>query len=85
MTAEEYTLENMQGCDMQEIESDLIRFARIKCKELLKIVAEKAMIIDEDNDVYEQPHIFYCNGEKYKTWVDKDSILNAVDLDSFIQ
>ena len=44
MTAEEYTLENMQGCDMQEIESDLIRFARIKCKELLKIVDRKSVV-----------------------------------------
>lgn len=41
-------------------------YARLKCQELLEIVAEKAKIIDEDNDVYEQPHIFYCNGGNIK-------------------
>lgn len=85
MTAEEYALENMQGCDLQEIETALIGFAEMKCKELLEIVAKKAKIRDEDNDTYYQPHIFYCNGDRYKTWVDKDSVLNAVDLKQFIK
>ena len=84
MTVEKYMMENMQGADFQEIKSALIGFATLKCQELLEIIAEKVKIIDEDNDVYEQPHIFYCNGEEYKTWVDKSSILNAVDFDSFI-
>ena len=60
-----------------DIEDVVLEYAKLKCKELLEIVAEKAKIVDEDNDVYEQPHVFYCNGEEYKTWVDKDSILNA--------
>jgi hypothetical protein len=87
MTAEEF-LEQVDKSDndiSSIIEKAMTGFAELKCKELLKIVAEKAKIKDEDNDTYEQPHIFYCNGEEYKTWVDKDSILNAVDLKEFIK
>lgn len=62
----------------------MIEYARIKCQELLEIVAEKAEIIDEDGDTYKTPHIFIHEGEEYKTWVDKESILNAVDLNKFI-
>ena len=46
MTAEDYALENMQGTDLQEIEMALQGFAKMKCKELLEIVAEKAKIKD---------------------------------------
>lgn len=46
MTAEDYALENMQGTDLQEIEMALQGFAKMKCKELLEIVAEKAKITD---------------------------------------
>ena len=46
MTAENYALENMQGTDLQEIEMALQGFAKMKCKELLEIVAEKAKITD---------------------------------------
>ena len=51
-------------------------YARIKCKELLEIVAEKAEVEEVD---YEdgQEWIYYHK-------VNKDSILNAVDLDKFI-
>jgi hypothetical protein len=77
MTAEEYALENMQGCDLQEIESALIGFAELKCKELLEIVAKKAKIIESRSMV---------NGYDYtERLVDKDSILNAVDLKEFIK
>ena len=67
------------------IEEAMKEYAKMKCKELLEIVAEKTKIKDEDGDVYEQPKGFYCNGELYETWVDKDSILNAVNLDEFIK
>jgi hypothetical protein len=67
------------------IKQAMIEFAELKCKELLKIVAEKAKIKDENGYVYYQPHTFYCNGEKHETWVDKNSILNAVDLKEFIK
>ena len=73
MTAEEYMMENMQGADYQEIESALIGFATLKCQELLEIVAEEA----------EVKEYFELNYEWTYT-VDKDSILNAVDLDKFI-
>ena len=67
------------------IEEAMKEYAKMKCRELLEIVAEKAKIRDEDGDVYEQPKGFYCNGELYETWVDKDSILNAVNLNELIK
>lgn len=76
MTAEDYALENMQilGCDLQEIENALIGFATLKCKELLEIVAKKAEIEwDGLNDCTDTAHI------------NKDSILNAVDLKEFVR
>jgi hypothetical protein len=77
MTAEDYALGNMEGCDLQEIESALIGFAELKCKELLEIVAKKAKIVENRSMV---------NGYDYtERWVDKDSILNAVDLKEFIK
>ena len=84
MTVSEYINKNHPyGCAEWEFEEALKEFAKIKCQELLEIVAEKAKIRDEDGDVYEQPKGFYCNGELYETWVDKDSILNCVDLENF--
>lgn len=40
MTAEEYILENMFGTDLSDIESVVLAFSELKCKELLEIVAE---------------------------------------------
>ena len=76
-------LKNKLLADGMGTEEALKEFAKIKCQELLEIVAEKARIINEDGDVYQQPHIFFCNGEAHKNWVDKDSILNCVDLENF--
>ena len=70
MTAEEYALENMQGCDLDEIVSALEGFAKLKCKELLEIVSNLAEVNVLDYNDYE---------------VNKDSILNAVDLNKFIK
>ena len=81
-SVEKYSSKSL--CDA-ELEEAMKEYAKMKCKELLEIVAEKAKIKDEDGDVYEQPKGFYCNGELYETWVDKDSILNAVNLDEFIK
>lgn len=81
MTVEEFLSEQHINSG---IELAMIGFAKLKCKELLKIVAKRAKIVDGDGAVYQQPHVFYCNGEIYETMVDRDSILNAVDLDSFI-
>ncbi len=52
-----------------DIESVVQEYARIKCQELLEIVAEKATIYDSKYDGF---------------YIDKRSILSAVDLDSFI-
>jgi hypothetical protein len=68
----------------KDIVKSMQEYAKEKCQELLEIVADKAKIIDEDGDTYQQPHIFFCNGEVYKNWIDKDSIINAIDLDEFI-
>lgn len=70
MTAEEYAMENMHGADLNEIESALIGFAKLKCQELLEIVAEKA-------------ESYVIGG--LVSQVDEESILNAVDLDEFIK
>ena len=67
----------------EDIGKAMADFARYRCQELLEIVAEKAKVKNEDGKVYQQPHIFYCNGEEHKIFVDRDSILNAVDLETF--
>lgn len=80
MTVSEYINKNHPyGCAEWEFEEALKEFAKIKCQELLEIVAEKA-----------KAEIKYeCSGntggEYLDEWavVDKDSILNAVDLEKF--
>ncbi len=68
MTAEEYANENMQYVDAFQ------RFAQLKCEELLEIVAEKA----------EVKTVTIPSGLNIKTCVvDKDSILNCVNLENF--
>ena len=73
-TAEEYLTQNtIEACDLH-FRTKVVdvwttkEYARMKCKELLEIVAEKARI---DFDEY------------WEAIVDKDSILNAVDLETF--
>ena len=70
MTAEEYAFENMQGCDLNEIVSALEGFAEMKCKRLLEIVAKEA-------------RINFSNDKANDFSIDKDSILNVVDLEEF--
>lgn len=53
-----------------KIEDAMKEYAKLKCEELLKIVAEKAEVS------------FNKFGEEY---VDKESILNAVNLNEFIK
>jgi hypothetical protein len=57
--------------DLKNLVDILKEFAELKCKELLEIVAEKAEV---------RLGISSCNYV-----VDKDSILNAVDLKEFIK
>lgn len=59
----------INNLDEEDILDTMRDYAKSKCQELLEIVAEKAEVS------------FNRFGEEY---VDKDSILNAVDLDSFI-
>ena len=71
MTAEEFTEKYYpEGCRDWMFEEALSEFAEFKCQELLEIVAEKVEIS------------YNRFGEEY---VDKDSILNAVNLKEFIK
>lgn len=55
--------------DSEDIEQAIKEYSKLKCQELLEIVAEKAKVEEVWNNYY----------------VNKDSILNAVDLDKFIK
>lgn len=79
MTAEEYAMENMHGADLNEIESALIEFAKLKCQELLEVVAENVQLKQEIE------YIHSSVGYGTVSVVDKDSIFNAVNLDEFIK
>lgn len=63
-----------------EIEGAMKEYAKLKCQELLEIVAEKA----EAEIKYE--YSGNTGSEYLDEWavVNKDSILNTVDLDKFI-
>lgn len=73
MKAEEFFKEYLEFSGAGNVDFELAevmrKYAKQKCKELLEIIAEKA-----------EATIMY-DGE-YAS-VDKDSILNAVDLDKF--
>lgn len=78
MTAEEY-LEEMDKSsnDINDIiEEAIVGYARLKCQELLLLVAEKAKTKVKDG---------YIETTFKKEWIeiDRDSILNAVDLENF--
>lgn len=74
MTAEELWSKHFDGLHWDDItqEKEVLfakEYARLKCEELIKIVAEKAEVEHDWNTSY----------------VDRDSILNAVDLNEFIK
>ena len=66
----------------KDVQKAMMEYAKLKCKELLQIVAEKAKTktIYESND---QPSSSFPDFE-YQV-VDKNSILNAVDLKEFLK
>lgn len=69
MTAEQYRIENA-NYDLSEgdcAEKLMQEYAKLKCQELLEIVAEKA----------DEAHIGGWD-------LDRDEVINAVDLDKFI-
>ncbi|WP_396180278.1 hypothetical protein [Flavobacterium sp.] len=82
MTAEEILEEWLSQTDQTNLKEGhyfvikevMKEFAELKCKELLEIVAEKAKTEKSGN-----------SGSWYDARVDKDSILNAVDLKEFIK
>jgi hypothetical protein len=80
MTAREAIMQGNEGMEFRDVIDNLYDdvilmcmrdYAELKCKELLEIVAEKAEV---------RLGISFCNYV-----VDKDSILNAVDLKEFIK
>jgi len=86
MTAEEYIINKETGSNEEwilfsDVEELMIDYAKLKCQELLEIVAEKAKVIDVQTFEVQDTHDLRCD---YRLEIDKDSILNAVDLDSFI-
>jgi hypothetical protein len=77
-----------------DITSAMKEYARLKCEELLKIVAENAQIKVEKKSQYgksrkwqkvKENEEFGLFDYEMRTSVDKSSILNAVDLNEFIK
>ena len=62
---------------LRNIEEFMVEFAKMHVQTALEEASKEGKIIDEDGDTYHQPHVFYFNGEEYKNWIDKDSILNS--------
>ena len=89
MTAEQYLLDNIEEVfgkhgdtsQFEEVAEAMKEYARMKCQELLLLVAEKVRII-EDGDI-NNPYEEYFLDLGGSLRVDKDSILNAVDLEKF--
>jgi len=71
MTVKETFEEKFGYVDEESVEL-MQEYAKLKCKELLEIVVEKA-----------KASIHFTPGQVARAIVDKDSILNAVDLETF--
>ena len=79
MTAKEFLEEReMYNPDIEDV---VLEYTKLKCQELLLLVAEKARII-EDGDV-DNPYEEYFLDLGGSLRVDKDSILNVIDLEKF--
>ena len=85
MTAEEIRISFYNKGDSRAYNQDELylmkEYAKSKCEELLKIVAEKAKVIGE----IEQHSAFNYVTPDDIVIVDKGSILNVVNLDGFIK
>lgn len=72
----------------EDIEEMLQEYAKLKCKELLLLVAKKALIreiyVSPVNGVETSRLSYAFGGENTDYSIDKDSIINAVDLETFI-
>ena len=83
MTIDEFVeKEYPYGCGEWMFKEALVEYAKIKCKELLEIVAEKAKVIQYSAYI-DMPPEKEIRGENFVIQVDKDSVLNAVDLENF--
>lgn len=89
MTADEYLSTEVFGTDFDDLERALQNFAKLKCQELLLLVAEKVKVKNTSCEEYGIPctedskEVFQVD-ENFFT-VDSNSILTCVDLDSFIE
>ena len=63
----------------EEIIVSMREYAKLKCQELLEIVAEKAKMIEDGDEQYEEYYLDLGGSLR----IDKDSILSAVDLEKF--
>lgn len=97
MTAEKILQENQEQAYYNQNSDYRIKamqeFAKLKCQELLLLVAEKAEVKTEKKSQYgkyrkwqkvKDDEEFNLFDYSMRNSVDKDSIFNAVDLDSFI-
>lgn len=90
MTANEY-LKSKEPNTFVVPEEFLQEYAKIKCKELLEIVAEKAKMVETYYNHVDKKYVTEIiqekefKGEQEIIFIDKDSIFNAVDLDEFIE
>lgn len=89
MTAREAIMEGNEGMEFRDVIDSLYdgtilecmkSYAKEKCQELLEIVAEKAKIVEDNDEQYEEYYLDLGGSLK----VDKSSILNAVNLYEFI-
>ena len=79
MTAKEFLEEReMYNPDIEDV---VLEYTKLKCQELLEIVTDKVRIV-EDGDI-DNPYEEYFLDLGGFLRVDKDSILNAVDLEKF--
>ena len=74
VTAEEFALENMQGTDLQEIESALVEFAQYHVKLALEAAGEKAALaLSEAQEIQK---------EDSRKYVSKKAIINSYPLEN---
>lgn len=72
-------------CFSDDVQVAMQEYAKIKCQELLLLVAEKAMIDTEWEFITSESNALENYSKRMVNYkIDKDSILNAVDLNSFI-
>ena len=100
MTAEDFLQEHLEishffsdayeetVCFSKDVQKAMKEYTKLKCQELLLLVAEKATIRHtftsaiDGKTIHSYDKIFSTENSMFT--IDKDSILNAVDLETFI-